>query len=149
MLQKLKPEVNFCACGCEARLVKQQSNGQRKKRQLYTVKCLDDACGNQGQQVPYPWQAILLWNSSDCSEFPEDFSLPFLNLSGLSFGEAQERLVARQKRIEQELKALESNGKKRKADEKLKALRLQLSWIEYGKNWLAFVAGETECDASV
>lgn len=132
MLQQLKPEINFCACGCEARLVKEPA--QQKGKFQYTVQCLDDGCGNESSPAPFPWQAILEWNKSVLSEFPDDFKIPFINLAGLSAREIDVCLRDRRNKIEMELKKL-SEVKKRQGGDRLKILRLQLSWVRYGQSW--------------
>lgn len=145
MLQQLKPEINFCACGCEARLVKEQA--PQKGKFQYSVQCLDDACGNKFSPVPFPWQAILEWNKSALSEFPDDFKIPFVNLAGLSAREIDACLRDQKSKIEVELKKL-SEAKKRQSNDRLKILRLQLSWVLYGQSWSQHKYSESElCEA--
>ncbi|MCG8669551.1 MAG: hypothetical protein MI867_09075 [Pseudomonadales bacterium] len=134
MLNKLKPEINFCSCGCEARLVKEKgANGRGKFR--YYVQCLDDSCGNTASEAPFPWQAILEWNLSDKSEFPDDFKLPFMNLTGMSAEEMQSSMQQKYQQIEKEIEKLQGN-RNQKNNERLKILKLQLSWLRYGQSWV-------------
>lgn len=137
MLQQLKPEINFCSCGCEARLVKHGFEDGNRGKPKYLVACLDEVCGKQGKESSYPWQAILEWNASAESEFPEDFPVPFLNATGLTNDETQQMLVRKRNDCEEQIQKLKNahqNGAA--AQEKLKALRLQLDWLRYGQNWL-------------
>lgn len=134
MLNKLKPEINFCSCGCEARLVKEKSNNGRGKFKYY-VQCLDDSCGNTAKEVPFPWQAILEWNLSDKSEFPDDFKLPFMNFTGMSAEEMQSAMQEKYQQVEKEVEKLQGN-RNQKNNERLKVLRLQLSWLRYGQSWV-------------
>ena len=133
MLNKLKPEINFCSCGCEARLVKEKSNNGRGKFR-YHVQCLDDTCGNKAEETPFPWQAILEWNQSQSSEFPEDFRLPFMNFTGMSVQEIENSMQQKFNQIEKEIEKLQSS-RNNKNNERLKVLRLQKSWLRYGQSW--------------
>lgn len=133
MLNKLKPEINFCSCGCEARLCKEKNNNGRSKFR-YFVQCLDDACGNKAQETPFPWQAILEWNRSSQSEFPDDFTLPFMNFAGMSGEEMQNSMQEKYQQVEKEIEKLQGN-RNQKNNERLKVLRLQLSWLRYGQSW--------------
>lgn len=135
MLNKLKPEINFCSCGCEARLCKEKNNNGRGKFR-YFVQCLDDTCGKQAGETAFPWQAILEWNQSVLSEFPEDFSLPFMSFTGMSAEEMQSSMQDKYQQIEKEIEKLQGN-RNQKNNERLKILRLQLSWLRYGLSWVA------------
>lgn len=134
MLNKLKPEINFCSCGCEARLCKEKGNSGRGKFRYY-VQCLDDTCGNTGAETGFPWQAILEWNQSVKSEFPEDFSLPFMSFTGMSGEEMQNTMDEKYQQLEKEIEKLQAN-RNQKNNERLKILRLQLSWLRYGQSWV-------------
>lgn len=133
-IYELKPEINFCTCGCEARLVKERSADSEKGKLRYVVRCLDEMCGRQGRYTQYPWQAILEWNKSPMSEFPEDFRIPFMTFHGLAGEEI--RLKLNEKRVE-----LEQLIKKLRADkvsgntEQMKIARLQLMWVIYAQSW--------------
>lgn len=133
MLNKLKPEINFCSCGCEARLVKEKGrNGRGKFR--YRVQCLDDTCGRQSKELAYPWQAILEWNQSEESEFPDDFALPFMTFTGMSASEIHAGMQKRYAEIGKEIDKLQGN-RSNKNNERMKELRLQQSWLRYGQSW--------------
>lgn len=133
MLNKLKPEINFCSCGCEARLVKEKSR-QGKGRFRYKVQCLDDVCGKQSKELPFPWQAILEWNQSSNSEFPDDFGLPFMTFTGMSAEEIQATMQKKFNEIAKDIDKLQAN-RNGKNNERLKELRLKQSWLLYGQSW--------------
>ncbi|PIE40982.1 MAG: hypothetical protein CSA49_05630 [Gammaproteobacteria bacterium] len=149
MLNKLKPEINFCACGCEARLVKEKNSNGRSRFKYY-VQCLDDSCGNTAKETPFPWQAILEWNLSSKSEFPDDFKLPFMNFTGMSAAEMQSAMQGKYHQVEKEIEKLQGN-RNQKNNERLKVLRLQLSWLRYGQSWVAdrFGLDDTAREAAV
>ncbi|HVL01304.1 MAG TPA: hypothetical protein VM553_15915 [Dongiaceae bacterium] len=133
-LYELKPEINFCTCGCEARLVKERSAESEKGKLRYVVRCLDEICGRQGRYTQYPWQAILEWNKSPMSEFPEDFRIPFLNLHGLGGEEIRSKLNEKRVELEQLIKKLRSE-KIGGNNEQMKIARLQLMWVIYAQSW--------------
>ncbi len=137
MLQQLKPEINFCSCGCEARLVKHGFEEGNRGKPKYLVACLDEVCGKQGKESGYPWQAILEWNAGVESEFPDDFPVPFLNATGLSFDEIQQMLARKRHDCEEQIQKLKNaNNNGAATQEKLKTLRLQLDWLRYGQSWV-------------
>lgn len=133
-IYELKPEINFCTCGCEARLVKERSAESEKGKLRYVVRCLDEICGQQGRYTQYPWQAILEWNKSPMSEFPDDFNIPFMNLAGLGGEEIRQRLNERRVELEQKIKQLRADKVSGNADD-MKISRLQLMWIIYAQSW--------------
>ena len=133
-LYELKPEINFCTCGCEARLVKERSAESEKGKLRYVVKCLDEGCGHQGRYTQYPWQAILEWNKSPMSEFPEDFKIPFLPLTGLGGEEIRQKLNERRLELEQKIKQFRAEKMSGNAEE-MKISRLQLMWVIYAQSW--------------
>lgn len=136
MLQQLKPEINFCSCGCEARLVKHGAEEGNRGKPKYLVACLDEGCGKQGSESSYPWQAILEWNAGGESEFPDDFPVTFLNITGLSNDETQQLLSRKRNDYEEQIQKLKSGSNGPAVQEKLKTLRLQLDWLRYGQSWL-------------
>lgn len=136
MLQQLKPEINFCSCGCEARLVKHGFEDGNRGKPKYIVSCLDEICGKQGQESSYPWQAILEWNAGTESEFPDDFPVPFLNTTGLTNDETQQLLARKRNDCEEQIHKLKNGNNGGANQEKLKTLRLQLDWLRYGQSWL-------------
>ena len=133
-IYELKPEINFCTCGCEARLVKERSAESEKGKLRYVVRCLDEICGHQGRYTQYPWQAILEWNKSPMSEFPEDFQIPFMNLAGLSGEEIRQRLNEHRMALEQKIKQLRAEKVSGNTEE-MKIARLQLMWVIYAQSW--------------
>lgn len=133
-LYELKPEINFCTCGCEARLVKERSAESEKGKLRYVVRCLDEMCGRQGRYTQYPWQAILEWNKSPMSEFPEDFRIPFMTLHGLGGEEIRGKLNEKRVELEQLIKKLRSE-KVGGNTEQMKIARLQLMWVIYAQSW--------------
>lgn len=134
-LYELKPEINFCTCGCEARLVKERSAESEKGKLRYVVRCLDEtSCGKQGRYTQYPWQAILEWNKSPMSEFPDDFKIPFINLTGLSGEDIRQKLNTERLDLEQRIKQLKADKVSGNAEE-MKIARLQLMWVIYGQSW--------------
>ncbi len=133
-IYELKPEINFCTCGCEARLVKERSAESEKGKLRYVVRCLDEMCGRQGRYTQYPWQAILEWNKSPMSEFPEDFHIPFMSFYGLSGEEIRGRLNEKRIELEQLIKKLRSE-KVSGNTEAMKIARLQLMWVIYAQSW--------------
>lgn len=133
-IYELKPEINFCTCGCEARLVKERSAESEKGKLRYVVRCLDEMCGRQGRYTQYPWQAILEWNKSPMSEFPEDFRIPFMSFHGLSGEEIRTRLNDRRVELEQQIKKLRTE-KMGASTEPMKIARLQLMWVIYAQSW--------------
>lgn len=133
-LYELKPEINFCTCGCEARLVKERSAESEKGKLRYVVRCLDEMCGRQGRYTQYPWQAILEWNKSPMSEFPDDFRIPFMTLHGLAGEEIRGKLNEKRVELEQLIKKLRSE-KVGGNTEQMKIARLQLMWVIYAQSW--------------
>lgn len=133
-IYELKPEINFCTCGCEARLVKERSAESEKGKLRYVVRCLDEICGHQGRYTQYPWQAILEWNKSPMSEFPEDFSIPFMTFTGLSGEGIRQKLNERRMELEQKIKQLRAEKVSGNAEE-MKISRLQLMWVIYAQSW--------------
>lgn len=134
-LYELKPEINFCSCGCEARLIKERSADSEKGKLRYVVRCLDEeACGNQGRYTQYPWQAILEWNKSPMSEFPDDFKIPFMSLAGLGGEETRRQLNERRLALEHKIKQLRAE-KVSGNTESMKIARLQLMWVIYAQSW--------------
>ena len=133
-IYELKPEINFCTCGCEARLVKERSAESEKGKLRYVVRCLDQICGHQGRYTQYPWQAILEWNKSPMSEFPEDFSIPFMSLTDLAGEEIRSKLNERRLDLEQKIKQLRAEKVSGNAEE-MKIARLQLMWVIYAQSW--------------
>ena len=133
-IYELKPEINFCTCGCEARLVKERSAESEKGKLRYVVRCLDEMCGHQGRYTQYPWQAILEWNKSPMSEFPEDFSIPFMTLHGMGGEEVRLRLNEKRVELEQLIKKLRADKVSGNTEE-MKIARLQLMWIIYAQSW--------------
>lgn len=133
-LYELKPEINFCTCGCEARLVKERSADSEKGKLRYVVRCLDEVCGHQGRYTQYPWQAILEWNKSPMSEFPDDFKVPFMSLTGLGGEETRRQLNERRLSLEHQIKQLRAE-KVSGNTESMKIARLQLMWVIYAQSW--------------
>lgn len=133
-IYELKPEINFCTCGCEARLVKERSAESEKGKLRYVVRCLDQICGHQGRYTQYPWQAILEWNKSPMSEFPEDFSIPFMSLTDLAGEEIRSKLNERRLDLEQKIKQLRAEKVSGNTEE-MKIARLQLMWVIYAQSW--------------
>lgn len=133
-IYELKPEINFCTCGCEARLVKERSAESEKGKLRYVVRCLDQICGHQGRYTQYPWQAILEWNKSPMSEFPEDFSIPFMTLTDLAGEEIRSKLNERRLDLEQKIKQLRAEKVSGNTEE-MKIARLQLMWVIYAQSW--------------
>lgn len=133
-IYELKPDINFCTCGCEARLVKERSAESEKGKLRYVVRCLDEMCGRQGRYTQYPWQAILEWNKSPMSEFPEDFRIPFMSFHGLAGEEIRLKLNEKRVELEQLIKKLRSEKVSGNA-EQMKIARLQLMWIIYAQSW--------------
>ena len=133
-IYELKPEINFCTCGCEAILVKERSAESEKGKLRYVVRCLDQICGNQGRYTQYPWQAILEWNKSPMSEFPDDFKIPFMNLQDLPADDVRAKLNERRLELEQTIKQLRLE-KVSGNTEQMKIARLQLMWVIYAQSW--------------
>ncbi|CBL43899.1 hypothetical protein HDN1F_03160 [gamma proteobacterium HdN1] len=137
MLQELKPEINFCSCGCEARLVKENTSSGKRRKPKYFVACLDEVCGKRGKVSSFPWQAILEWNAGEESEFPDDFPVPFVNAFGLTNDETRQLLARKRNHCEEQIQKLKgANNNGASAQEKLKSLHLQLDWLRYGQTWL-------------
>ncbi|MBL4607604.1 MAG: hypothetical protein JKY01_07230 [Pseudomonadales bacterium] len=99
----LTPEMNFCSCGCEVRLIKNAVRAQKsgKNRFNYWVECLDDGCGNKGSAEGQSWKAILSWNTSETSDHSDNFELPFLSVIGLN----QDEIAAKISELENMLNA--------------------------------------------
>ena len=133
-IYELKPEINFCTCGCEARLVKERSAESEKGKLRYVVRCLDQICGHQGRYTQYPWQAILEWDKSPMSEFPEDFSIPVMSLTDLAGEEIRSKLNERRLDLEQKIKQLRAEKVSGNTEE-MKIARLQLMWVIYAQSW--------------
>jgi len=132
----LNPEINFCSCGCEARLIKNALRAQKsgKKRFNYWIECLDDSCGKKGGAEGQSWKAILNWNSSENSDFPDSIEIPFLSLIGLN----QEEIVAKISGLESELNSKANKSYKSGRPLPQKAyieLKAQLAWLDYAKSW--------------
>ena len=133
-IYELKPEINFCTCGCEARLIKERSAESEKGKLRYVVRCLDEICGHQGRYTQYPWQAILEWNKSPMSEFPEDFRIPFMTFAGMSGEEIRQKLNGVRIELEQKIKQLRAE-KVSGNNEEMKISRLRLMWVIYAQSW--------------
>ena len=132
----LNPEINFCSCGCEARLIKNALRAQKtgKKRFNYWVECLDDSCGNIGKTEGQSWKAILSWNSSENSDFPDILEIPFLPLIGLN----QEEIVAKISNLVNELNTKANKTYKSGRPLPQKAyieLKAKIAWLDYAKAW--------------
>jgi hypothetical protein len=132
----LNPEINFCSCGCEARLIKNGLRAQKsgKKRFNYWIECLDDSCGNKGGAEGQSWKAILNWNSSENSDFPDSLEIPFLSLIGLN----QEEIAVKISALESELNSTANKTFKSGRPLPQKAyieLKAKLAWLDYAKAW--------------
>ncbi|MBV1873058.1 MAG: hypothetical protein KUG83_10970 [Gammaproteobacteria bacterium] len=132
----LNPEINFCSCGCETRIIKHGLNSQKsgKKRYQYWIECLDDSCGNKGGTEAQSWKAILNWNSSEHSDFPDYVEIPFLSFIGLSKEEIATKISALESELQTKANKSYKSGRPlpQKAYIELKA---QLAWIDYAKIW--------------
>lgn len=132
----LNPEINFCSCGCEARLIKKNKGNQKsgKKRFDYWVECLDDGCSNKGKIEAQSWKAILNWNSSDKSDFPDYIEIPFLSLIGLNQAEIEGKITGLECELNNKADKTYKSGRPlpQKAYIELKA---KIAWLEYAKIW--------------
>lgn len=141
MDQFLNPEINFCVCGCEARLIKNQKSVQKseqksdKKRFDYWVECLDEGCKNKGPVENQSWKAILSWNGSTNSDFPEMIDVPFLSIVGLNVDEIKNKTLELDKQLQAQANKSYKSGRPlpQKAYIELKA---KLAWLDYLKQWL-------------
>jgi hypothetical protein len=68
------------------------------------------------------------------SEFPEDFKIPFMTLTGLHGEEIRQRLNERRLELEQKIKQLRVEKVSGNTDE-MKIARLQLMWVIYAQSW--------------
>lgn len=143
MDQFLNPEINFCICGCEARLIKHPKNAQKsaqksdKKRFDYWVECLDEGCKNKGPVENQSWKAILSWNGCLHSDFPEIIDVPFLSIVGLNMEEIKNKTMELDKHLQAQANKSYKSGRPlpQKAYIELKA---KLAWLDYLKNWLDY-----------
>ena len=134
----LNPEMNFCSCGCEARLIKHGQGNQKsgKKRFNYWIECLDDSCGNKGGSEGQSWKAILNWNASEFSDSPDEIEIPFLTLIGLN----QDEIAVKISELETELNSKANKTYKSGRPLPQKAyieLKAKLAWLDYAKTWFA------------
>lgn len=145
----LNPEINFCTCGCEARLIKnpQKSPKSDKKRFDYWVECLDDSCKNKGHVENQSWKAILSWNGSLCSDFPEIIEIPFLSIVGLNQEEIENKVHELEKQLQSQANKSYKSGRPLPQKTYIE-LKAKLAWLGYLKNWLNYYFKNTEASPS-
>ncbi len=80
------PGAIYCVCNCESELQRDKVSGK------WTVRCMDDNCGNQGPLATFGWEAVLVWNACPHSEKSQEFEVPFLDLRGMSLAKSIERV---------------------------------------------------------
>ncbi len=129
-----EPDLNFCVCGCEAELAHERNPQSQHGKKRYVVRCLDDGCGNIGRYASYPWQAILDWNKSPLSDFPEFPEIPFMSLTGMTYDDLQQKLRDVRADLEQSVKTLKDAGKTMQQDA-LREAKAKLMWVIYAQSW--------------
>lgn len=130
----LNPEPNFCICEAEPEVVHDVSPVAVVNRKIrYWVQCLD--CGNRGRPEKTRWQAVLSWNKSPLSENPEDWTLPHIDMRGMTLDEKKESLVQNRQILEEEARKLKEQGITRD-DQASELNRAKLAWNIYGQSLL-------------
>lgn len=134
------PEVNTCTCGSSAYIDFRNRNffvrllSHFQNRFTYFVVCSNKECNNSGYAHNSRALAILYWNISSNSQFPNRLELPLSQIEELDESEILSILIEEKSAILINQHQLKSGFFMRffRHSKFYSELSLRLAWIEYG-----------------